>query len=30
MLAELAGDGYGMPEAQYTKLLLPFGKGSGE
>lgn len=28
-LAELAGDGYGVPEAQYTKLLMPFGKGAG-
>lgn len=26
-LLELAGDGYGMPEAQYSKLLVPFGKG---
>jgi hypothetical protein len=29
-LADLAGDGYGLPEAQYTKLLVPFGKGCGE
>ena len=25
-LRELAGDGYGMPEAQYCKLIAPFGK----
>jgi CRP-like cAMP-binding protein len=28
-LTDLAGDGYGVPEAQYSKLLVPFGKGSG-
>jgi CRP-like cAMP-binding protein len=27
-LLELADDGYGMPEAQYSKLLTPFGKGA--
>lgn len=26
-LLELAGDGYGMPEVQYSKLPAPFGKG---
>lgn len=25
-LEDLAGDGYGMPEAQYSKLICPFGK----
>jgi hypothetical protein len=29
-LAHLAGHGYGMLEAQYTKLLVPFGKGCSE
>ena len=28
-LMDLAGDGYGLPEAQYSELLRPFGKGSG-
>lgn len=26
-LIDLAGDGYGMPEAQYSALIAPFGKG---
>ena len=25
-LEELAGDGYGQPEAEYRKLIGPFGK----
>lgn len=29
-LTDLAGDGYGVPEVQYSKLVAPFGKGSGD
>ncbi len=25
-LEELAGDGYGRPEAEFRKLIAPFGK----
>ena len=27
-LEELAGDGYGMPEAEYRRLIGPFGRRS--
>jgi CRP-like cAMP-binding protein len=28
-LIDLAGDGYGLPEAEYSRMLRPFGKGDG-
>jgi DNA-binding MarR family transcriptional regulator len=30
VLEELAGDSYGFPEAQYRRLIAPFGKSSTE